>query len=132
MTKRLLLAALLALPFAACGGGGDSGGSGPNSKTSAAGTAGMAAAFSDELAKIKECVQGQVDGKGDCGVDLLQDPVTRMCSDVRTGKPNPAFPGADFSKFTKTCDDWKSVLGLDAAGKVTLLTGMAAELEPLK
>ena len=92
----------------------------------------MAAEFASQIGKIKDCFQGQVDGKGDCGTNLLLDPVTRMCSDVRTGKPNPQFPGADLTKFTKTCDDWKSVLGLDAAGKVTLLTNMVGEVAAIR
>lgn len=130
MTKRLLLAAALSISLAACGGGGGSGGS--SGGKSAASTAGLAGEFATEIGKIKDCYQGEVDKKGDCSTDLLTDPVTRMCSDVRTGKPNPQFPGADFTKFVKTCDDWKSVLGLDAAGKVTLLNNMVTEVSAIK
>lgn len=125
MTKRLLFAALLTLPLAlaACGGGGDDddGGNGGG-----AGTAEMAARFSEELGKIKECVQGQVNGGAACSIDFLNDPVTRMCSDVRTGKTNAQFPKADLSKFTATCDDWKNFLTLDANAKLTTLDKMIA------
>ena len=134
MPKHLVLAAVLAVTFAACGGGTASpgGGGGGGNGTSAAGTAGMAAAFATEVTRIRDCYQGQVDGKGDCGANLLQDPVTRLCSDVLTGRENVQYPGADYTKFTPTCDNWASVLGVDAAGKVSLLAKMATELEALK
>ena len=84
----------------------------------------MAANFSAELTKIKECVQGEANGGAACTINFLQDPVTRLCSDVRTGKTNPAFPDADLSKFTATCDDWKNFLTLDANAKITTLDKM--------
>jgi hypothetical protein len=69
---------------------------------------------------------------GACGIDFLQDPVTRMCSDVRTGKTNAQFPEADLTKFATTCDDWKNFLGLDAATKLTPLDKMIAGVTALK
>lgn len=92
----------------------------------------MAAAFETEITKTKECVQGQIDGKAACGIDFLQDPITRLCSDVRTGKVNPQFPSADLTKFTGTCDDWKNVLSLGPAEKITTLDKMLAAVAPLK
>jgi hypothetical protein len=125
MTKRLLLATVLTigLGFAACGGDDDDGGNGGGG----AGTAQMAARFGNELTKIKECVQGQVNGGAACGIDFLNDPVTRMCSDVRTGKVNAEFPNADLTKFTATCDDWKNFLTLDANAKLTTLDKMITD-----
>jgi hypothetical protein len=132
MTKRLLFAALLSLGLlaAACGGGDDD--DGGNGGGGTAGTAQMATRFSDELGKIKECVQGQVNGGAACGIDFLNDPVTRMCSDVRTGKVNAEFPKADLTKFTATCDDWKNFLTLDANAKLTTLDKMIADAGAIK
>ena len=92
----------------------------------------MADSLIEELGKMKTCYADQAAGKGDCAIVLLQDPVTRICAGVRIGTPDPTFPTADLTKFTKTCEDWASALGLDAAGKVDLLGKMAADLEPLK
>lgn len=137
MTKVLLFStALLSALLIACGGGA-SGASGDDDNggkkgTDASETQAMAASFSEEVTKIRDCYQGQVDGKGDCGITLLQDPVTRLCSGVRIGTVNPAFPNADLSKFAPTCDEWSKALGLDAAGKVALLDTMVKELEALK
>jgi hypothetical protein len=126
MTKRLLLAAAaLALLLASCGGGGDDGGGGT---TEGAGTAEMATTFGKELTKIKECVQGEADGGTACGMNFLLDPVTRMCSDVRTGKINADFPNSDLSRFTGACDDWKNFLSLDTAAKLTTLDKMIADV----
>ena len=129
MMKRLVFATVIAAALlAACGGGGDDdGGNG-----AAAGTSAMAAAFETELTKTKECVQGEIDGKGACAINFLQDPVTRFCSDVRTGKVNPQFPDADLTKFTATCDDWKNVLAIGPAEKVTTLDKMLTAVAPLK
>ena len=115
--KALLVAAVLPVLIAACGGGG--GASGGDS--GAGGTAAMAASFSAELTKIKECVQGEVNGGAPCTTNFLEDPVTRMCSDVRTGKTNATYPDADLTKFSGTCDDWKNFLTLDPATRVTTL-----------
>jgi hypothetical protein len=131
MTIRLLAAALFALTFAACGGGGDDDGGGGGGGATG-GTPEMAASFTAELTKIKECVQPAVTGGAACGTNFLQDPVTRMCSDVRTGKVNAAFPKADLSKFTATCDDWKTFLGQDAAGRVTTIDKMIAAVGAIK
>jgi hypothetical protein len=130
MTKPLLLAALSTFLFAAaCGGGGDGdGGNGGGG----GGTGAMAAAFSTELTKIKECVQTESTGGAACGINFLQDPVTRMCSDVRTGKTNAQFPSAELSEFTATCDDWKNFLTLDTATKLTTLDKMIGETDALK
>ncbi|MGE3076703.1 MAG: hypothetical protein AB7N24_21755 [Dehalococcoidia bacterium] len=135
MKKPLLFAVVLAALLAACGGGGgDSKSDVPGARASVdtAGTAAMAGALIEELNTMKTCYADQVAGKGDCGIVLLQDPVTRICSGVRTGTPDPTYPTADLTKFTPTCDDWASALGLDAAGKVDLLTKMATNLEALK
>ena len=128
MMKALLTAAALSVLLVACGGGGgDSAGD-----SGAAGTAAMADGFSTELTKIKECVQGELSGGAPCTTNFLQDPVTRMCSDVRTGKPNTDYPDADLTKFTATCDDWKNFLTLDSATKVTTLEKMIADAAALK
>lgn len=138
MTKSLVLAAILAalaVVLAACGGGASASKSdapGARASIDAAGTTAMANSLSDELGKMKTCFADQAAGKADCGIDLLQDPVTRICAGVRIGTPDPTFPSADLTKFTKTCEDWASALGLDAAGKVDLLTKMVADLQPLK
>jgi len=134
MRFRLALALLLSATLAACGGGDDDDGGSPGNGggSSAAGTTAMAGAFTTEITKIKDCFQGEVDGKGACSVNLLSDPVTGLCSDVRIGKANAQFPGADYAKFAKTCSDWSSVLSLDTAGKVTLLSKMVTELEAVK
>jgi hypothetical protein len=129
MTFRLLAAAAFALVLAACGGGDDDDGGGGGGGATG-GTPEMAASFTTELTKIKECVQPAATGGAACGMNFLQDPVTKMCGDVRTGKVNAQFPKADLSKFTATCDDWKNFLSLDANAKVTtldkMLTGVAA------
>ncbi len=136
MTKALLVStALLSAFLIACGGGSSASGdddNGGKQGTDASETQAMAASFSEEITKIRDCYQGQVDGKGDCGVTLLQDPVTRLCSGVRIGTVNPTYPNADLSKFGPTCDEWSKALGLDAAGKVALLDTMVTELETLK
>jgi hypothetical protein len=129
MTYRVLLAAIFALSLSACGGGSGDGGKGGSS---AQGTSAMAGAFSTELTKVQECVQGEVDGKGPCTVDYLLNPVTSMCSDVRTGRPNTSFTGADYAKFTATCDNWKSVLGDDNPTKVTQIGQMVTDLKALQ
>lgn len=132
MKKSLLLAAALtALMTAACGGGGDDGGNGGGGG-GGAGTGAMAATFSTELAKIKECVQTEASGGAACGINFLTDPVTRMCSDVRTGKTSVEFPSADLSKFTPTCDEWKTFLGLGASEKITTLDKMIGTVDALK
>ena len=126
------LAWLLAgsLLFAACGGDNASGDE-RSGGSSAAGTAAMAGAFATEMTSIKTCLQGEIDLKTPCAVNFLQDPITRMCSDVRTGRPNQ-FAGADYSKFTATCDSWATVLQSDAAGKISKLDAMLAEVNALK
>ena len=126
------LACLLAGPLllAACGGDSASGDEKPGG-TNAAGTAAMAGAFATEMTSIKACLQGEVDSKTPCAVNFLQDPITRMCSDVRTGRPNQ-FAGADYAKFTPTCDSWATVLQSDAAGKIGKLDAMLTEVNSLK
>lgn len=128
--KHLLLAAILIVPIAACGGG-DSGGGDAKGATNAAGTAGMSAAFIAEIKTIQTCVQGQVDGKGDCATNFLSNPVTLMCSDVSTGRPSQ-FAGADYTKFKPTCDAWATVLGQTAPEKLTTLAKMITDLEAVK
>jgi hypothetical protein len=137
MTKLLPLVAVLTAFLVACGGGGDGGSSnddnvGARASVDDAGTAAMAGALVEELGKIKTCYEDQAAGKGDCGIVLLQDPVTRICAGVRIGTPDPTYPTADLTKFTKTCEDWAKALGLDAAGKAELVGTMAADLESLK
>lgn len=127
--KNLLLAAVLVIPFAACGGG-DSGGDSKGT-TNAAGTAGMSAAFIAEVKTIQTCVQGQVDGKGDCATNFLSNPVTLMCSDVSTGRPNQ-FAGADYAKFKPTCDAWATVLSQTAPEKLATLAKMITDLEAVQ
>ncbi len=132
MIRRLAFTALLGLGLAvsSCGGGGGSGDSGGKTN-SAAGTAGMAASFADELTKIQTCVQGDLDGKAACTIDFLQDPVSKMCSDVRTGRASQ-FPGADYSKFTATCDSWKTAIGSINKDKIPLLTQMITDVKAIK
>ena len=127
-----VLAGLVAgsLLFAACGGDSASGDE-KSGGSNAAGTAAMAGAFATEMTSIKTCLQSEVDAKTPCAVNFLQDPITRMCSDVRTGRPNQ-FAGADYSKFTATCDSWATVLQSDAAGKISKLDAMLAEVNALK
>ncbi len=126
--KLLLLAALIVVPIAAgCGGGGDGGGA---KKTNAASTAAMAQSFSAELTKMKQCIQDEIDGKGQCAGNLLSaDPVSNLCNDVRTGRANQ-FAGADYSKFEATCDTWGDVLGSpikERNGKIDqMITDLAA------
>ena len=129
MIKAFAVLAALSMLFVACGGGGDDGG---NGGSGGGGTSAMAAGFSAELVKIKECVQGEINGGAPCGINFLQDPVTRFCSDVRTGKTNAQFPNADLTKFSATCDDWKDFLTLDAATKVTTLDKMIADVGALQ
>lgn len=129
--NRLLIAAILLVPLAAACGGGSSGGTDTKTGSNAAGTAAMNASFTEEIKKIQLCVQGQVDAKADCTINFLQDPVTRMCSDVSTGRPNQ-FVGADYKKFTPTCDSWATVLGQTAPEKLTTLAKMLTDLEAAK
>jgi hypothetical protein len=128
--KRLLLAALFVLPFAACGGGGGSS-SDVTPNTNAAGTAAMAAAFTKELTTIKQCLQDEVDGKGDCQTSFFSDPVTLMCSDVHLGRASQ-FAGADYTKFDPTCTAWASVLSVSTAEKVTKIDQMLTDLQAVK
>lgn len=128
MIKAAVAVALLSVFFVACGGGGDDDGG----SSGGGGTGAMAANFETELGKTKECIQGEIDGKGACAINFLLDPVTRMCSDVRTGKTNAAFPDADLSKFTATCDEWRTFQTADAAAKVTSLDKMIAGVTALK
>ena len=128
MTKAIALLALLPLFLVACGGGGDDDGGG----SGAGGTAAMAANFETEVNKVKTCVQDEAAGKGACTINFLQDPVTRMCSDVRTGKTNATFPEADLTKFAGTCDEWKNFLTLDASTKIATLDKMIADVVALK
>lgn len=127
MRKAVLASVLVASLLAACGGGGGSDGG----SNAAASTSAMAGAFSTEITTIKACIQGEIDGKAACGINFLQDPITRMCSDVRTGRPNQ-FTGADYAKFTPTCDTWAGVLQSDAAGKIAKLDQMATQVDALK
>lgn len=132
MHKPLAAAIVCALLLAACGGGGGDDGGGSNGGGKDAGsTSAMAAAFSTELTAVKTCVQGELDSKTPCAINLLSNPVTAMCSDVRTGKPNQ-FPGADYTKFTGTCDQWTALLTTVGAEKVTKLTTMISEVDALK
>ena len=95
--KLLLIAALIVLPVAAaCGGGGDDGG---GKKTNAASTAAMAQSFTVELTKMKQCIQDEIDGKAQCGGNLLSaDPVSNLCNDVRTGRAIHASSKVDLDK----------------------------------
>ena len=131
MVYRILLAACLTTFLAACGGG-SSRGNAKTGGTSAEGTAAMAKSFSTELTKVQDCVQGEIDGKGPCNIDAFNNPVTVMCNDIRTTRPNANFPGADYSKFTKTCSDWSSVLGVGASEKITKITAMENDLQALQ
>ena len=117
--------------LSACGGDSASGNEDPGGGTNPAGTAAMAAAFATEMTSIKACLQSEVDAKTPCAVNFLQDPITRYCSDVRTGRPNQ-FAGADYTKFTATCDSWATVLQSDAAGKITKLDTMIADVNARK
>lgn len=134
MTKRLFLAAFLTMALAACGGDDDDGGdeSGGGGGGSGPGTAEMAGRFGEELTRLKECVKGQVDGGPECTVNFLNAPVTRMCSDVRLGKPNAEFPQADLTRFTATCADWQNLLSLDANAKLTTLEKMIADTSAIE
>lgn len=130
--KALLLAAIIAVPLiAACGGGG--GGGGGSAKTNAASTAAMAQAFTTELTKMKQCVQDEVDGKGQCtaGNLLSGDPVSNFCNDVHTGRANQ-FPGADYSKFVGTCDSWGTALSLPAKERGAKIDQMITDLSAIK
>lgn len=129
--KALLIAALLLLPIAAaCGGGDDLGGGGK--KTNAASTAAMAQSFTAELTKMKQCVQDEVDGKAQCGGNLLSaDPVSNLCNDVRTGRANQ-FAGADYTKFEKTCDAWSDVLGSPVKDRNAKIDQMITDLGAVK
>ena len=131
MQKPLIAALALSLLFAACGGGGSDDDGGGGGGTNAGSTSAMAGSFSSELVKLRDCVQGEVDGKSPCSADFLSNPVTLMCSDVRTGKPNQ-FPGADYTKFTGTCDQWSTVLTTPGAEKVAKLNTMIGEVDALK
>lgn len=91
----------------------------------------MAAFFADELGKVQQCVQDDIDGKGECKIDLLQNSVALACSDVTTGRANQ-FAGADYSKFTPTCDNWRKVIGSANKDKIPLLTQMITDVKAVK
>lgn len=120
---RLLLAATVfsSLVLSACGGS-DSG-----TDTKGGGTAGgaraMAAAMETDLARLKECFQGEKDGKAPCGVDLLTAPVTGFCSDVHTGKSN-TFGVSDYKPFEPICASWVTLLSTPLAERPTVLAAM--------
>lgn len=128
--KLLLIAALIVLPVAAaCGGGGDDGG---GKKTNAASTAAMAQSFTAELTKMKQCIQDEIDGKAQCGGNLLSaDPVSNLCNDVRTGRANQ-FAGADYTKFQPTCEAWSDVLGSPVKDRNAKIDQMVADLAAVK
>lgn len=128
--KLFLIAAVIALPIAAaCGGGGDGGGS---KKTNAASTAAMAQSFTAELTKMKQCIQDEIDGKAQCGGNLLSaDPVSNLCNDVRTGRANQ-FAGADYTKFEATCAAWSDVLGSPIKERSAKIDGMITDLAAVK
>lgn len=126
---------LIAAPFvlvvaAACGGGGDDGGGGK--KTNAASTAAMSQAFVQELTKMKQCYQDEIDGKRQCSGSLISaDPVSNLCNDVRTGRANQ-FVGADYTSFQATCESWTDVLGLPLKDRNAKVDEMIAALSATK
>ncbi len=74
----------------------------------------MAAAMETDLTKLKDCFQGEKDGKGPCGTDLLTTQTTALCSDVKTGKAN-TFGVASYKAFEPVCASWSSLLGISLA-----------------
>ncbi|HNM78054.1 MAG TPA: hypothetical protein PKI89_06815 [Tepidiformaceae bacterium] len=128
--KALLIAALIALPlFAACGGGDDGGG---GKKTNAASTAAMAQGFVAELTKMKQCIQDEVDGKSQCGGNLISaDPVSNLCNDVHTGRTNQ-YAGADYTRFQATCEAWSDVLGSPIKERNAKIDQMITDLGAIK
>lgn len=130
--KRSLFGLVLGVAlFAACGGGGgDDSPSDADAASNPEGTAGLAAAFQTELVKVQECTQAELDGKGACAIDLFSSPVSRMCSDVRTGRAS-AFAGADYTKFEATCTAWADVLSTPKEARVAKITTMVDALKAL-
>lgn len=122
--------AFSALFLAACGGGSDSG-----STTKGGGTTGgpraMAASIEADLTNLKDCYQGEKDGKGPCGTPLLTTAVTTLCSDVRTGKAN-AFGVTDFKPFEPLCASWASFLSAPPLDRTEPISGMIAAAQAIK
>jgi len=107
---RSLLAVIAssALFVAACGGGDSA--STPKVDGTGGGARAMAAAMETDLTKLKDCFQGEKDGKAPCGTDLLTTQTTALCSDVRTGKSH-TFGVASYTAFEPLCASWSSLLG---------------------
>jgi len=129
--KRQLASLVFCVMFlAACGSGDDDSSADAKAAENPAGTAGLAGAFQTELTAIKDCVQGAVDGKAACEIGLFENPVSRLCSDVRTGRAN-TFAGADYTKFEATCTAWSDVLSSTNEARLPKLTAMIEALKPL-
>ncbi len=125
----------LSLLLAACGGGGgddgdDSGGGPAGASGGGGGARAMAAAMETELATLKDCYQGEKDGKGACEQDLLRNRVTILCSDVRTGKANE-FAVGKYTDFEPICATWTSLLSTPAAQRPDAITGMIDKLKAI-
>lgn len=121
--RRSLFAATAfsALLLSACGGGNSA------TETKGGDTAGgaraMSAAMEADLTKLKECFQGEKDGKAPCGTDLLTTQMTVLCSDVHTGKSN-TFGVSSYKAFEPLCASWASLLGTPLAERPDAISGM--------
>ena len=109
------------IAFAACGGSDSA--TTPKSDGTGGGARAMAAAMETDLGKLKDCFQGEKDGKGPCGTDLLTTQTTALCSDVKTGKAN-TFGVANYKAFEPVCASWSSLLGTPLAERPDAIAAM--------
>lgn len=92
----------------------------------------MAQSFVTELGKMKQCTQDEIDGKSQCGGNLLSaDPVSNLCNDVRTGRANQ-FAGADYKRFEATCEAWADVLGSPTSARIAKIDQMVTDVSAIK
>ena len=133
MHRFALLLSAVALLAAACGGGDDSGGKAgtTNSSDSVGGGArAMAAAMETEFVKLKDCYQGEVDGKGECKQELFTNRVSTLCSAVRTGKAND-FAVTDVKPFEPVCSSWSALFATPAVEKPAALAALAEKVKAI-
>lgn len=135
MLRCAALVSAAALFLAACGGGGDDGGGAKtgvagSSDATGGGSRAMAAAMEAQFTRLKDCFQGEKDGKGECKEDLFNNKVTELCSAVHTGRSNE-FAVSDFKPFEPVCSSWSALLATPLAQKPDTLAGMIDKVKAI-
>ncbi|MEP6871179.1 MAG: hypothetical protein ABI939_04935 [Anaerolineaceae bacterium] len=129
MVRSLLaLSVFSVIVFVACGGGDSA--TTPKSDGTGGGARAMAAAIETDLGKLKDCFQGEKDGKGPCGTDLLTTQTTVLCSDVKTGKAN-TFGVANYKVFEPVCASWSLLLGTPLAERPDAISAIVEKAKAI-